>query len=843
MFDDFEIYDDCEPAGLELPTIQLEPDLLSDLQLTKECGSKEVLLALSEKGFKDRGISDLPNKQEYKDRLEYELNTFEELGFTDYILLNWEVIGRARESGYPVGDGRGSGAGSLVLFLLGVTNQDPIKHNLFFERFVSKNRAKKITDKHGKDFLVGSLAPDVDSDISHDTRGKVVEFIEEKHKGRTSKILTFNTFSSKLCIKEAAKYFYSIEEEEATKISDMIPKEHGIVMSLKKAREESEPFDDWCSHHPKAIQAALKIEGLNKNTGVHPSGIAICSQVIDNVIPLQRTKDGDLVSGYDMNDVADLMVKFDILGLRTLSIADRTCKKIGISFDDIDPNDPFIYQVLQDFNHPCGLFQISADTNFEVARKVKPMNLQELSDVVALARPAALQFVDDYIQQKLLPEKLGYNDQLDEILASSKNVMLYQEQTMKACHEVFGMSLDDAETLRRDIGKKKVEEIPKWQNRIFEAAEKNGISEEAAQYFWDVVEAGASYQFNLSHSICYGALAAKTVWLKYKYPQEFFTSILEISEFEQDPLEVVAEVNRELPSFNIKLLPPNLEQSSIDFTVEDGNIRYGLKSIKGVSDNTKKALEEFVTLEPKNKYDVFAYARQCGINIGVLSSLIYAGALGNDNRAKKALEAQAYNKLTEAQQRNLYKLGEKYKYDLLFSIKDVVEKETKGDNNRVIMSQKNFDNFKKKFEPYKELYSLNRKQGRLSLWWFEKELLGYSFSFNLIDCFNQSGDLINVEEFKSETPDSWRMVCQVDNFFIKISQNGNRYMRMSLSDDSAKVDMMFCDSPREEKLTNFLNQHKIDKKDIVVIQGSGKWISRINPIDAKIYTKTRQLKG
>ena len=194
MFDDFEIYDDCEPAGLELPTIQLEPDLLSDLQLTKECGSKEVLLALSEKGFKDRGISDLPNKQEYKDRLEYELNTFEELGFTDYILLNWEVIGRARESGYPVGDGRGSGAGSLVLFLLGVTNQDPIKHNLFFERFVSKNRAKKITDKHGKDFLVGALAPDVDSDISHDTRGKVVEFIEEKHKGSTSKILTFNTF-------------------------------------------------------------------------------------------------------------------------------------------------------------------------------------------------------------------------------------------------------------------------------------------------------------------------------------------------------------------------------------------------------------------------------------------------------------------------------------------------------------------------------------------------------------------------------------------------------------------------------------------------------------------------
>lgn len=845
MFKDFVKYEDFEPAGLELPKIKLTDKDLESLGLPKDISSVELLKELTKRGIKRRGIDKLSNKTEYYDRAKYEIDVFEELGFVDYILLNWEVIDYAKCNDFVVGSGRGSAAGSLVLYLLGVTDKDPIPHDLFFERFVSKNRAKKIVDKNGKEFIVGSLAPDVDTDISNDNRGDVIKYIEEKHEGRTSKILTFNTFSSKLCIKEAAKFFAGVSDEEANKVSDMIPKEHGNLFSLKRSYEEVERFKDWCDSNPKVYKYALLIEDLNKNTGVHPSGIAICSTNITDVIPLQKTKDGDLISGYDMNDVADLMVKFDILGLRTLSIASRACEKIGIKLEDVDENDPFIYECLQDFNYPCGLFQISADTNFQVTKDVKPNNLGELADVVALARPAALQFVSDYVNQKDNFIPLEMDQELDKILSKSKNVILFQEQLMNISNRVFGMSLDDAETLRRIVGKKKVDEMPSWKAKVFQAAEKKGLNKDLAEYFWNALEASANYSFNLSHAVCYATLAAKTVWLKYKHPKEFFTSILEVSEFEQDPLEVVAEVNRELDDFGIKLLPPSLETSSMNFTIEGDNIRYGLKSIKGISQKSRDRLEDFVDLEPQNKYDVFAYAKQCSINIGVLSSMIYAGALGLDNRSRKALEAQAYNILTDREKRQFYKLGEKYNYDLLQSISDCVIDEIRGDDNKVVMKSSRFETFKRKFEPYKTLYLENKKRGKLSTWWFERNLLGYSPTSNLINCFNDAQDLTLLKQAKEDRLEKFRMVGQVDDFDIRLDSNGIRYMTLEVSDDSDKAKCLFGDW-RGEGLSRFLEGNTINKGDIIIMRGGYSrgtlWVNNLNLLDSKVYLKIKELK-
>lgn len=498
MFEDFTTYDDFEPVGVQLPKISLtQEELIAiDPKLTTKASSLDVLKSLARKGIKEKGIDKFPNKNEYYDRAKYELEIFDELGFVDYVLLNWDIIGFCHKNEVVVGGGRGSAPSSLILYLLRVTDIDPIKHGLFFERFVSRSRAKKIKDKNGKEFLVGSLLPDVDSDISYDQRQRVIDYIEEKHKGKTSKILTFNTFSSKLCIREAVKFFEEAKEDEANFVSDMIPKKHGVVFSLEDARKENETFNKWADEHKKAFDNALKIEDLNKNTGVHPSGISICSTNIEDIMPLQKTKEGGLVSGYDMHGVADLAVKFDILGLRTLTVADATCKKLGIKLSEVDPHDPFIYQVLQDFKNPTGLFQISADTNFKVCQQVKPVNLEELSDVVALARPASLQFVSDYIEQKKTPTPLGLNKDLDELLSSSKNVFLYQETILQCLHRVFKFSLEDAESLRKDIGKKVVANIPAWKARIFAAAGKEGISEEAANYFWLAVEAAGGYSFN-----------------------------------------------------------------------------------------------------------------------------------------------------------------------------------------------------------------------------------------------------------------------------------------------------------------------------------------------------------
>lgn len=495
MFEDFSDYSECEPAGVRLPKISLEKEVFVSLGLPEDSSPFEVLKALARKGIIERGIDKFPNKKEYYDRAKYELDTFEELGFTSYVLLNWEIINFAKTNDIPVGEGRGSSGGSLVLYLLRVTNIDPIPHGLYFERFISKDRARKIIDKNGEEFLDGSGLMDVDNDICYLGRQKVIDFIEEKHRGNTCKILTFNTFSSRLCIYEAVKYFTGMNEEESRAISDLIPKKHGNVLSITEALEGVEKFQEWARFNSNVIEQARKIEDLNKNAGAHPSGVSISAFPIEDIIPLQLTKNGELISGYDMHDVSDLTVKFDILGLKTLTIVDKTCKRIGIKLEDIDQNDPFIYEQLQSFKSPVGIFQLSAETNLRVAQEVKPNCWEELSDVVALARPSSLSFVSEYIKQKHSPTVLGVHPKLDEILSSSKNVVLYQETLLRIAKEIFEFDGQTADGIRRAVGKKDREKMESYKERIFEKGEELGI-QHVSKFFWECLNASADYAFN-----------------------------------------------------------------------------------------------------------------------------------------------------------------------------------------------------------------------------------------------------------------------------------------------------------------------------------------------------------
>lgn len=852
MFEDFTPYDDCEPAGVELPKTVVHESKLNELGLNLNSSNKEILYELARKGLKDRGIVKYENKQVYFSRTKQELETLVELDFTDYILLNWDVLNFCHDNNIPTGAGRGSAAGSLVLYLLGVTNIDPIPNNLFFERFVSKSRAKKVEDKRGKKFLVGSLLPDVDSDISYDQRHKVIEYIEQKHEGRTAKILTFNTFSSKLCIREATKYFDQAKEIQANRVSDMIPKLHGKVYSLEQAEEESESFKSWVKSHRKTFENSLKIEGLPKNSGVHPSGIAICSKNIEEIVPLQKTKDGDLITGYDMNDVADLMVKFDILGLRTLTIAHKTCDKVGVELEDIDPNNQLIYDIFQNFKHPMGLFQISAETNFKVCKKVKPIDINELSDVVALARPAALQFVDIYKDQKDNPTELNLNPDLDNILSWSKNVILYQEQLMQIAHNVFGLTLEEAEVLRRIVGKKKVDEMPKWKDRIYEAAESRNLTEEISDFYWNSLVAASHYSFNKSHSFAYADLAAKTVYLKHQHPQEFFLSILECAEFDPEPLQTISGVNEELVDFGIKMLPPCLFRSDFNFKIEGDNIRYGLNSIKGISLKSMESLVEFRGKSFKNKYEVFIAAKQCGINISVLAALIQAGAMDDSgtNRTRLVLEAQSFNLLTDREKRNFQKIGERFGYDILNAISEVVKKQTLGDDNRPIMKEKRFETFGKKYNGYKKIYNQNRKHEMFSNWRYETTLLGFSYSHNLRECFlDRFSSLVDIKELEDFSErQSFQVVGEIKDFFTRMSANNNKYMILTICDNTATKNFLFMDNTRESKLTNFLESgKKISKNQVIVINGSRSsdalFVDKINLVDTDIYMKLKEVRN
>ncbi len=455
---------DLSIHGVRLPNFQ--PDKNIGI---KVLGSDNFsfLKSLCNEGMKK--IKADVNKEEYDkyvERGKYELKTINELGFVDYILLVWDVMNFCKRSDIPVGLGRGSAAGSLVLYLIGVTRIDPIKYNLFFERFISKTRAKKqVID--GVTYLDGELMCDVDVDVCYYKRQEVLEYLENKFKGKTSKILTLNTLSSKLLVKECGKIAGSKTETEMNTVSSLIPKVFGQVTPLDKAREEVAQLDEWFNDNEDVYTIALKLRDLIKNKGVHPSGILLSYDKLDNSCPTELSSDKNPVSGFDMNWVSLMNVKLDILGLRSVSVVDNACKEIGINVEDINLNDEFIYQKLFDIRAPHGLFQIEADTNFRVCQKVKPKNLEQLSAVLALCSPGALSFVDQYSSFSNDNVYEVIHPFFDDILSSTGGVCLYQEQMMQMAHKI-GFTLDEAEILRRIVGKKKVVEVKKWKKKIAE---------------------------------------------------------------------------------------------------------------------------------------------------------------------------------------------------------------------------------------------------------------------------------------------------------------------------------------------------------------------------------------
>ncbi len=852
MIEQFSHYESPFPAGVKLPKIQIEQRYYQELGIPDSISNFEFLRRICFEGVKKRGILEFPNKEKYFERLKMELSVFEDLSFIDYVLLNWDIINFCHETGIPTGAGRGSAPGSLVLYAIGVTNIDPIKHDLFFERFVSKSRARKI-EHNGEIFLDGSLLCDVDNDISYDRRQEVLDYINKKYAGRTSKILTLNTLSSKLCIKECGKIVGEMSESEVNIISDSIPKKFGKVAKLGAAYEESEVFKEFANKNKRIYRISKKIEGLNKNVGVHPSGIAISYYPLEEIMPVQNTGEEALVSGYDMNNVAELMVKFDILGLRTLSVVNDVCQQIGIKAHDIDVEHPSIYAALQTLQAPKGLFQIEADTNFKVAQKVAPRNLEQLSAVVAIARPGALDFLDKYAEYVRTGESQSIHPFFDDVLSYTGNIPLFQEQLMKMAVKV-GFNLDESEQLRRIVGKKKVDKMAEWKDKIAQKIQENGLDPIIGDILWKVAEDSANYSFNKSHSMAYAYLAATTVYLKFNYPQQFFLSLLKFAQFEPSPHEEILKISQELSSFGIELLPPSLTKSEIDFSIEGKDIRYGLNTIKGVSTKSLEALLEFRQGEFENKYEVFMAAKQAGVNIGLMSGLAQAGLLDHfveKDRCRLVLEAQTFNILTDREKRNLITLGEKYNFNLLESISDSVKTKAVGDDNKAIFSEKRFETFKTKYQPYRQIYDQNKQHIKYANWFFESKLLGYSYSQNIREVFKEASQSHFVSSHDLSSVSNNTTVCSVGFVVDSISRtsaNGNKYARIDIADERGNISMLLMDNSREPKLTNFLSSgKKIPKKGEVVIGVGQKnndiiMLDKLVLLEDKIYMKLSELK-
>ena len=850
IFSDYKPYDTPFPVGVKLPEIKIEKKYYDEVSCSDLEDNFQFLRKLCFTRLKEKGIDKQEDTQVYYDRLREELAVFKDLGFVDYVLLNWDIMNFCKENNIPTGAGRGSAAGSLVLYVIGITNINPIEYDLFFERFVSKSRARKI-EHNGEIYLDGSLLADVDNDISYDRRPEVIEYIEKKYVGKTSKILTLNTLSGKLCMKECGKIVEELSEIDVNQISDTIPKHFGIVAKLDVAYEESESFKRYADRYAKAFKIAKKLEGLNKNTGVHPSGISISYYPLEEIMPLQHTNDGSLVSGYDMNDVASLSVKFDILGLRTLSVVHDVCNQLGIKEQDIDPNDPSVYQALSCLRAPQGLFQIEAETNFKVCQLISPRNLEELSAVVAIARPGALDFKDHYATFVRTGDFQSVHEFFDDVLSYTGGIPLYQEQLMKMAVKV-GFSLDEAEQLRRIVGKKKVDQMPAWKAKIEDKVRSNNLDPEIAAVLWKVAQDSANYSFNKSHSISYAHLAALTVYLKFNHPQEFFLSLLKYAKYEPSPHEEIAKISQELPHFDIRLLPPDLNKSDIDFKIEGKNIRYGLNSIKGVSDKVLTSLLEFREDSFANKYEVFLSAKQAGVNIGTLSALIQAGLLDSfvqSSRSRLVLEAQTFNTLTDREKRNFIALGDKYNYDILEAIHDTSKSGAVGDDNRKMFTEKRFGTFKKKFQPYKDIYEMNIRHVKYANWYFEEKLLGYSYSHTVREIFDNGQDFTAAVEMRDMSDRAHvKFVGTITDIIRRTSRNGNKYARITLQDESGMVNGLFLDSARDQRLSNYLESgKKLPKKaDIIIIHGTlgddVVFIDKIFPLKDKIYMKLSDVK-
>lgn len=780
-------------------------------------------------------------QQAYLDRLTEEFAIIKDLGFIDYFLLVWRVINKARKLGAFIDWGRGSAAGSLIFFLIGVTGVDPIDKKLFFTRFISKVRAKKeIID--GVTYIQGDLAPDVDINLGG-VREEIIQWLKECYPNKVGKIAALSTFSGKILVKDVYKIVNEATEEMAGELADTIGKTFGVVEDIEDSYKNSDKFKLWADNYPHSYAIALKLRNLIRGKSTHASGYFISYSPLDEFVPIELNKEGEVSISYEMNTAAKFGIKLDLLGLTSNEIIKDIFENIEEKLEDIDLDTNIeVYKHLQSDNlKPYGLYQISADCAYRVCQKIKPANIQELSDVNAIARPGALAYEDKYVCMSGEPP----HEKLREVFSESRNLPLYQEQLIQSLVAV-GFSADEGEIIRRVIGKKKRDEMPKWKEKVFETCEKNGFGVEVAEAIWKVCSDSADYSFNKSHSMATAYLGALTVYLKYKYPLQFFTSCLNASQRLPDPMEEIRKMQQELPHFGIKLMPPHLLKSDMKFKIDGKNIRYGLSAIKGISDSAMEKLINFRG-EYDSKIDCFLAAKQAGLNIGVLSSLIQAGALDelDTKRTRLVLEAQTYNLLTDREKRLVKDIHDDTDCkDILTIIKTLNEKSQIKDSR--------FETIKGKYNTYKDIYLLNSRNEEITNYFYERNCLGFSYSQNLTTIFKKKNPMFNTIRTILDTRkenDNVLIVGQILETKVSKSKNGNKFYKAVVSDDTGTITSLLFDGKK-----GMLDELKHDnagalpeENDIVAIKGRLKgqdaiFADKIVKQDCRIYRNMRDLK-
>lgn len=771
----------------------------------------DYLKQLVYKGLKERYPEITP---EIKERADFELKTIRDMGFTGYFLIVQDFVKFAKDNGIPVGPGRGSAAGSLVAYSLGITNIDPLKYNLLFERFLNPERISM---------------PDIDIDFCEERRSEVIDYIKKKYGEKSvTHIITFGTLKARAVIRDVGRVL-GIPLAEVDRIAKMIPEGPGVklaqaiedVPELKKASEIDEA-------HRKLFEISLILEGMNRHTSTHAAGLVIAPGELTDYLPLHKSSTGDITTQYEMKCIDKIgLLKVDFLGLRNLTVIENTLqllKKKGVHVDinNLPEKDEKTFQLFGE-GRTIGVFQFESASMRKYLMKLKPTCIQDLIAMNALHRPGPMQMIEEFIKRKHGKSKIEYlHPSLEPILKETYGIIVYQEQVMQIAHKIAGFSLAKADLMRRAMGKKDKKTMKSLMDNFIQGAVDNGIEPKTAREIFNLIERFAEYGFNKSHSTAYAVLAYEIAYLKAHYPAEFMTSNISS---EMDKTNRVTVLSNEARHMGLEILPPDVNYSEVNFSTDGKTIRYGLHAIKNVGEKAAKSIVE--ARKKVGKFKSFFHFVSCvdlrTVNRKTLESLVASGATDS----LEGTRAQKYEAI-----------------DLAIQYAQKVQAE-KNNMQASLFGFDEFGNSKILSEP--QLPDTESWPDRKK-WALEKELLGMYLSGHPLLNYREEIEHFSNYDFTDPLEDFKEPYIKlgglISNLKIHYDRNKKPYAVFSLESINGAVDVMAFNRVYNDHINYIENDNPvfIHGKVSVQSEGNAKIIAeRVLPLDKLIDEETKSV--
>ena len=779
-----EVIDKVEVYELErkvvLPKYQVPSEFDKGGEITNKQTEYLRKITLDGAKIKYKKISD-----ELRERIDFEINTIKNTGYPGYFLIVQEITNKAKELGVSVGPGRGSAAGSVVAYCTGITDVDPIKYNLLFERFLNPDRIS---------------LPDIDIDFDDEGREKIINYVIEKYGyDQVAQIITYGSMAAKSAIRDAGRVL-ELPLSETDRIAKMIPERPGISLidAFKEVPELSE-IRKKKSLEAEVLKQAEIIEGSIRNIGTHACGIIITPDKLTNYIPVSRSKDSDLLITQFDNSVIESagMLKMDFLGLKTLSIINSAIdnikknKNIEIDIDNIPLDDDLTYKLFQK-GETNGTFQFESDGMQKHLKSLKPDRFEDLIAMNALYRPGPMEYIPNYIARKHGREKIQYDlPEMEEYLSETYGITVYQEQVMLLSQRISDFTKGEADQLRKAMGKKDSKLLELLKPKFFDGGKKNKIEDKQLEKIWSDWQSFAAYAFNKSHSTCYSLIAYKTAYLKANYKAEYMASVLTHN---QNNIDKISYFMNECKKQNIKVLGPNINKSENNFVVnESDQILFGLGAIKGTGESAVKYIIEERKKEGKynNIFDFICRTSSRSVNKKTYEALALAGAF--DCFEKEHRRQFIYSRENELSL---------IENSIIYSNKLQKEKETRQTS---LFSGENGSYIKEpiipEVEPFSELEKLKIEKDILGLYVSGHPLDKYSFEIENI-CNTNFKKIKNNEVIGKSVLFVAGIVTKVEH---KISKNGKPYGNVVIEDFSDSYNFIFF-SEDYVKFKNFFEE-------------------------------------